>query len=165
MQRTFLRRGAPLVALLIVALGGLAFASCGSDSSASDSVKNSNALNALYILDKAGLHDIDTAINTNKQIPATASNVATQMQTVALMTDWPTQQLKDDAKKLADIFKTMAAETGAANPDMAKAGAAANAAHEAEHDFSHEVWDYLQDKAGVTAAPTKAAASSTAATH
>jgi hypothetical protein len=163
MQRMSLRRGAPLVALLIVALGGLAFAACGSDSSTSDSVKNSNVLTAIYVMDKAGLHDIDTSINTNKTIPATAANTATQLQTVALITDWPTQQLKDDAKKMADIFATMAKETGAATPDMQKAGDAAHAAHEGEHDFSHEVWAYLQSKAGVTSQPTKPAASATAA--
>lgn len=161
MNRTFLRRGAPLIALIVLAFGGIAFAACG-DSSTSDSVKNSNTLNAIYIMDKAGLHDIDTSINTNKTIPATAANVATQMQTVALITDWPTQQLKDDAKKLAGLFGTMAVETGAAKPDLAKAGAASHAVHEAEHDFSHEVWAYLQSKGGVTSQPT-VAASGTAA--
>lgn len=109
-------------------------------------------INALNILDKAGLHDIDTQISTNKTIPSNASTTFQQLQTVTLLTEWPTKDLQTKAKALAAIFGEAAAATDGANPDMAAAAAASKKAHDGEHDFAHEVWDHLYEKAGIKGA-------------
>jgi hypothetical protein len=141
----------------IVALAALAAAGCG-DSSTSSSAKNAQAISAVNILDNAGLHEIDDQISNQNTVPPTADTTATHLQAVLLLTEWPTSQLKDDAKKLADKMATLATALNTDKPDMKAAGAAAHDVHETEHDFSHEVWDYLQSKAGVKAGlePTEA---------
>ncbi len=139
----------------------LALSACGSDSDgngSSDSARNADAISAMNIIDNAGLHDIDTSISTDGKVPATAQKTATQLQTIALLTDWPTQQLTDDAKKLATVFGALADSLNSSTPDMKKAGEAAHNAHESAHDFSKEVWTYLQGKAGIKASATPAGA-------
>jgi hypothetical protein len=135
------------IALLAVALGAC------SSSSTSDSTKNANAVNAIAILDGAGLHATSESI-AGGTIPPTAQTTALHLQTVLLITEWPTSQLKTDAGKLAAKLGTMADTLNTDKPDMKAAAAAADAAHEGEHDFSHEVWDYLGSKAGVKPAAT-----------
>ena len=145
MTRTFLRRGILLAALSTLAL--VAFAACGSDTTAA--TKNAAALSAINMIDKAGLHDLDTAINKDGNVPATARSTAMHLQTAALVTEWPTKQIKDDARKLADALGTLADALNSATPDHKKAGAASTDVHEKSHDFSKEVWDYLDGKAGI----------------
>ena len=147
MTRTFLRRGIVLAALS--ALAFVAFAACGSDTS--DATKNAAAISAIDMIDKAGLHDLDTAINKDGTVPATARTTALHLETVAILTEWPTKQIKDDAKKLADALDALADALNSATPDLKKAGAAATDVHEKSHDFSKEVWDYLDGKAGMKA--------------
>lgn len=140
----------------------VAFSACSS-SSASDATKNANAINAIAILDGAGLHETAAAIDGGT-IPPTAQTTVQHLQTVLLITEWPTSQLKDDAGKLAAKLGTMAQALNSDKPDMKAASAAGDDVHESEHDFSHEVWNYLSGKAGVTVAAARtAAATSTAA--
>jgi hypothetical protein len=149
MTRTLLRRGIVLAALFALALAAVALTACGSDTSAA--TKNAAAISAINMIDKAGLHDLDTAINKDGTVPATARTTALHLQTVALLTEWPSKQMKDDAKKLADALGALADATNSATPDLKKAGAAATDVHEKAHDFSKEVWDYLDGKAGIKA--------------
>ena len=149
MTRTFLRRGMVLAALSALALAAVAFAACGSGTS--DATKNEAAISTINIIDKAGLHDLDTAINKDGNVPATARTTALHLQIAALLTEWPTKQMKDDAKKLADSLGALADALNSATPDLKKAGAAATDVHEKSHDFSKEVWDYLDGKAGMKA--------------
>ena len=146
MTRSFLRRGIVLAAISALALAGIAFSACGSETSAA--TKNATALSAVNMIDKAGLHDLDTAIRAGN-VPATARITALHLQTAVLVTDWPTKQMKDDAKKLAAACGALAAATDSATPDLKAAGAASMDVHEKSHDFSKEVWDYLQAKAGI----------------
>jgi hypothetical protein len=132
----------------MVVLIALSAAACSSDS---DGSSNSDVINAINILDKAGLHDLDGQITDDKTIPANAQTVYQQLQTVTLLTEWPTSDLKTKAKEVAAIFGAAADATGGATPDQAKASEAAHNAHEGEHDFSTAVWDYLYGKAGVKA--------------
>lgn len=131
-----------------MALLAVAFSACSS-SSTSDSTKNANAVSAITILDGAGLHESAASIDAGT-IPPTAQTTAQHLQTVLLVTEWPTSQLKDDAGKLAAKMGTLAQALNSDKPDMKAASAAADDAHESEHDFSHEVWNYLAGKAGVT---------------
>jgi hypothetical protein len=138
----------PLVGLLgaVLAIAALASVGCGSDK---DSSSDGDVLNAITIIDKAGLHDLNTQIETNKTIPANATTTYQQLQTVTLLTEWPTSDLKTKGKELAAIFGEAAAAVDGTNPDIAKAVAASKKAHDGYHEFSHDVWDYLYGKAGV----------------
>ena len=144
------RRRTLAVLLTILALvAAISAVACGdSDSSSTEP----EVINALNILDKAGLHDIDTQIGANKTIPSNASTTFQQLQAVTLLTEWPTKDLQTQAKALAAIFGEAAAATDGANPDMTAAAAASKKAHDGEHDFSHEVWDHLYEKAGIKGA-------------
>ena len=152
-----LRRRFGWLAVGAFAIGALAFAACG-DSGTTTAAKNAQAASAINILDNAGLHEIDDSITNQNTVPPTADTTATHLQTVLLVTEWPTSQLSDDAKKLAGKLGTLATALNTDKPDMKAAGAAAHDVHESEHDFSHEVWEYLQSKAGVKAGlePTEA---------
>lgn len=144
-------RRLPVIGLLAAILGIAALASvgCGSDK---DSGSDGDVLNAINIIDKAGLHDLNTQIETDKTIPANAETTYQQLQTVTLLTEWPTGDLKTKGKELAAIFGEAATAMGGTSPDMAKAAAASKKAHDGYHEFSHEVWDYLYGKAGVKGA-------------
>lgn len=131
----------------VAVVGSLFAAGCGSDGD-SEASSDAQILNAINILSKAGLHDIDDSINEDKTIPANARTTALQLQAVTAITEWP-DDLQDDADALAKVFEEMAAALDGENPDLAKAGEAAKKAHDAEHDFSHDVWAYLYEQGGV----------------
>lgn len=122
---------------------------CGGDSAGG----NAEVASAISILDNAGMHEIDESVNAKKEIPPTAQNTALHMQTVILITEWPSD-LKEPAKKLAALFGTMAATLDTPQADLAKVGPAVKAAHDAWHDFSHLGWEYLAHEAGLAHAAT-----------
>lgn len=122
-------------------------AGCGS-SGDSDEAKNAAVLNSINILDSAGLHGIDDAINMDKEIPANARTTAQKLQAVTALTEWP-EELEDDAEALEATFAEMVTALTGDNPDMAKAGEAAAKAHDVEHDFSAAVWAHLYEEADV----------------
>lgn len=128
----------------MAALLALALAACGEDSGN----QNADVASAISILDSAGMHEIDESVNTKKEIPPTAQNTALHMQTVVLVTEWPSD-LKSPAKKMADLFGKMAETLDSPQPDMAKVGPAVKAAHDAWHDFSEAVWEHLAGEAGI----------------
>jgi hypothetical protein len=145
-------RGAHKFPLLAMAAGlliaGLFMAaSCGDDDASSGG--DAEVLNAINILDKAGLHGLDEAINEDKEIPSNARTTAQQLQAITNLTEWPTDDLESEADALAKIFGELAAAVDGENPDLAKAGEAATKAHDAQHDFSHDVWQYLYEKGDV----------------
>ena len=89
-------------------------------------------------------------------IPPTAQVTAERMQTVLLLTDWPSVTLKADARQLATKLATLAAALTTDSPDMKAASAAAHDAHDREHLFSTAAWNYLETQAGVRKAPSDA---------
>jgi len=143
-------RRAPLIALLaaITLLAGIASVACGG----SETNSNAEVINGINVLDKAGLHELDEQIRTEKTIPSNASTTYKQLQAVTLLTEWPTKDLQAKAKALAGLFGEAAAATAGANPDQAKAAEASKKAHDGEHDFASEVWSYLYKTAGIGAA-------------
>lgn len=141
-----LRLAAGFAALAVI--GGLFAAGCNS-SGDSEASRDAAVLNAINILDKAGLHDMDTGINEDKEIPANARTTAQQLQAVTNITEWP-DGLESRADALAAIFAELAAAVDGDNPDIAKAGEAAKKAHDAQHDFSHDVWEYLYEQGDVS---------------
>lgn len=142
-------RVAALFAILTLAVAITAVA-CGDSDGGSNA--DQEVITSITILDRAGLHDLDTQISTNKTIPSNASTTFQQLQTVTLLTDWPTKDLQAKSKELAAIFGEAAAATDGTNPDMTRASVASKKAHDGEHDFSHEVWDHLYEKAGIKGA-------------
>jgi hypothetical protein len=143
-----------LVSLTAMAvLASLAFVACGDDDDDGDSGTSGNAevLNAISIIDGAGMHGIDESINTDKTIPTTARTTAQKMQAVANFTAWPAD-LESQGKALAGIFGELAAALEGESPDLTKAGEAAKKAHDAQHDFSHDVWEHLYKAGGVEVA-------------
>lgn len=150
MNRVIGRQGwsAALLAAMVPVMA-FAIAACGGDSKGG----NAEVAAAISILDAAGMHEIDESVNTKKEIPPTAQNTALHMQTVILVTEWPSD-LKEPAKKLAALFGAMAAALDTPQPDAAKAGPAVKAAHDAWHDFSRLGWEYLAEEAGLAHAAT-----------
>jgi len=137
----------PLAALAaIAAAASITLAGCGGDDSGA--AKDAAILNAITIIDDAGLHEIDESINDKKEIPADARTTVQRLQAVTNITGWP-GDLQAQADALARVFAEFAAALEGDHPDMAKAGEASKKAHDGAHDFSHEVWEYLYEKGGV----------------
>jgi hypothetical protein len=147
MKSTFTAAAAAAAALLVAA--ALFASACADDDDAQESGSTA-VISAIAILDKAGLHDIDTAINQDGKVPDTARTTALHMQAVVVLTKWP-QAASGDASKLAQALGSLAKALDSATPDLEVAGAAANAVHESAHDLSHTVWDGLQKEAGIAA--------------
>ena len=134
-----------ILAALLLAVG--IFASACSDDSGGGG--NAEVINAINIMDKAGLHDIDESINNDKEIPANALTVARQVRAVIALTEWP-DDLQSQADALEKIFEEFETVLAAEQPDMAKAAESSKKAHDAEHDFSHDVWAHLYEEAGIS---------------
>ena len=144
------RKGAlaALLALAFVAGAALVFASaCGDDDAGSG---DAEVINAINILDNAGLHGIDESVNDDQTIPASARTTAQKLQAVTELTAWP-EELQDEADALAVIFSDLAAALDGESPDIVAAGEAAKKAHDGQHDFSQEVWAHLYEEAGLDA--------------
>jgi hypothetical protein len=134
--------------VLLAVAAGLALAmvaGCGNDD---DSADVGGTLAAVQALDNAGLHGIHESI-VGGTIPANAQSTAVKMETVALVTRWPNDDLKKKSTALAGLLGSMADSLDSEHPDEQKVMDAAAKAHAAFHDFSEAVWAYLENKAGV----------------
>src|SRR5690348_1775664 len=103
------RTGIAAALLAAAAIVGLLAAGCGDDDGnkavpTPTADTNVGVISAIDILERAGLHDIDTQLAAGT-VPATAQSVATKLQTVTLLTPWPTE-LQAKATALAGIFGT-----------------------------------------------------------
>ena len=125
------------------------------NTAAETAAKNAAAISAVNILDNAGLHQFDVTLAAGT-VPPTAQVTAERMQTILLLTDWPSATLKADAQQLATKLAAMATALNTDSPNMKVAGAAAHDAHETEHLFSTATWNYLEAQAGVRKAPSDA---------
>jgi len=144
MFRTMSLAGAALV------VAAALFATACGDDDGGDASASASVISAITILDQAGLHDIDTAINQDGKVPDTARTTALHMQAIVVLTKWP-QAARPDASKVAQALGDLAKALDSATPDLKAAGAAAHAAHESAHDLSHTVWAGLQKQAGIAA--------------
>lgn len=140
-------RGRAGVAVLLLALVGGLLVGC---SSGNDGTETRDVLQAVLAMDRAGLHALDEAINTDGEIPTNAYNTALDMQTLAALTPWP-DELRSRARDLETVFADLAAALAGEAPDVEVAGPAATAAHDAQHDFSHLAWEWLREQAGIDA--------------
>lgn len=144
------RKLALIVTLSVVAVSGALFAAaCGDDDSGLPA--NAEVINAIDILDSAGLHDMEESITDQRTIPATTKTTMEKLQAVINLTSWP-DGLESKAKALSGLFADLAIAVDGDNPDMTKAAEAATRAHDGWHDFSHQVWEHLYEESGVKAA-------------
>lgn len=143
-----LRRPAALMALAMLAFVSAVFAAaCGGNDG--DAGSDQATVAAISIMDASGLHEVHETIVLDKTIPATARTTALRLETLARLTDWPTDDLDKQALALAGLLRDMSHALDSDTPDMARVEETAGKAHTAWHEFSQSVWGYLYEAAGV----------------
>lgn len=95
---------------------------------------------AVYLLDTAGLHDLDVRLNEEKVIEASDAGKVARLVRLLSSVRWPAE-LTADAEALIGLLADLAAALG--NDDLDTAAPLATAVHEAQHDFSHAVEHWL----------------------
>jgi len=99
---------------------------------------------AVYLLDTAGLHDLDVRLNEEEVIePSDAGRVARVTRLLSSV-DWP-EALAADATALIDLLGQLV--TALTEDDLAAAAPLATQVHETQHDFSHAVEHWLGEAA------------------
>jgi hypothetical protein len=150
MTTIFPRRCALMAFATLSAIAMFALAACGDDAGATDhSPDDASIVTAISIMDGAGFHEIDDAIQQEKKIPATARTTTIRMQALATLTAWPNDDLKAQAGALATLFGEFAEVLDAESPDMARVSDLSTKVHVAQHEFSGAVWEYLYEAAGL----------------
>jgi hypothetical protein len=143
-----LRRPAALMALAMLAFVSAVFAAaCGGNDG--DAGSDQATVAAISIMDASGLHEVHETIVLDKTIPATARTTALRLETLARLTDWPTDDLDKQALALAGLLRDMSHALDSDTPDMARVEETAGKAHTAWHEFSQSVWGYLYEAGGV----------------
>jgi hypothetical protein len=113
-----------------------------------ESQQQTQMMAALYILNNAGLHDLDTAVNETGEVPAGASGSVDRALLAVALTDWP-DDLKASATDMQDKLEALA--TSLDGTDTAAIGQAATDAHDTQHEFSDEATAMLDESAGLAA--------------
>lgn len=102
---------------------------------------------AVYLLDNAGLHEIDTALVNGTDLPAGSLGQVQNAYIVAAATQWPAP-LKDTASQLTRQLAQLQSALNAG--DMNAAMGPAHDAHETGHELSHMAYSWLSAQAGIT---------------
>jgi hypothetical protein len=102
---------------------------------------------AVYLLDNAGLHEVDTALGAGTDVPAGSLGLVQNAYVVSAATQWPAP-LKDTASQLSSELDRLQSALKAGN--MGAAMAPAHDAHELGHTLSHMAYDWLGAQAGIT---------------
>jgi hypothetical protein len=102
---------------------------------------------AVYLLDNAGLHEIDSALGAGTALPAGSLGQVQNAYVVSAATQWPAP-LKDTASQLTGQLDHLQSALMAGN--MGAAMGPAHDAHELGHTLSHMAYDWLSAQAGVT---------------
>ncbi len=104
---------------------------------------------AVYLLDTAGLHDLDVRLNDEGVIEPSDAGAVGRVARLLTSVDWP-QDLAADAASLTDLLTELAAALS--NDDLETAAALATQVHDSQHDFSHAAEHWLSatdsDQAG-----------------
>jgi hypothetical protein len=110
------------------------------------SAQESALLNAVDILDSAGLHDIDEGANDNNEIPGGASGGVNRALVAVATTSWP-EELQAGATEMQAALEALL--TALETEDPATVGPPATTAHDAQHGFSESVLNHLKEGAGL----------------
>ncbi len=100
---------------------------------------------AVYLLDIAGLHDLDVRLNEEGLIEASAAGSVTRVARLLSTVDWPAP-LATDVVTLTTVLNDLA--TALSNDDLATAAPLATQTHEVQHDFSHAAEHWLGEALG-----------------
>jgi hypothetical protein len=100
---------------------------------------------AVYLLDTAGLHDIDVRLNEEGVIDPSDAGTVTRVARLLPTVDWP-EGLAEDAATLTDLLAQLGAAL--AEDDVAAAAPLATQVHETQHDFSHAAEAWLGGSSG-----------------
>jgi hypothetical protein len=103
---------------------------------------------AVYLLDTAGLHDLDVRLNEEQVIEASDAGSVARVARLLSAVDWP-DELAEDAAALGDVLTELA--EALRNDDLEAAAPLATEAHETQHDFSHAAEDWLGETLGIPA--------------
>lgn len=101
---------------------------------------------ATYIMDTAGFHGMDEAINGESVIESTYAGTVTRVSRLLSVTPWPA-----DLAEEAMTFQATLAEFGEAlaNDDVEAAKPLATRVHEEQHDFSHNIGAWINAQMGI----------------
>ena len=94
---------------------------------------------AIYLLDTAGLHDLDVRLNEEGVIEAGDAGTVNRVARLLSTVDWP-EAIATDAISLTNVLTELA--TALTNDDVATAAPLATQVHEVQHGLSHaaEYW-------------------------
>lgn len=119
----------------------------GDESQIASTAMVGQTIAAVYLLDNAGLHEIDAALTDGSDLPVTSLGQVQNAYKVAAATRWPAP-LKDTASQLTAQLGRL--QTALQAGDMNGAMSPAHDAHELGHTLSHMAYDWLGTQAGVT---------------
>lgn len=100
---------------------------------------------AVYLLDTAGLHDLDVRLNEEEVIEAGDSGRVARVVRLLGTVDWP-EPLATEVVTLTTVLTDLA--TALENDDLATAAPLATQVHEVQHDFSHAAEHWLGEMTG-----------------
>ncbi len=96
---------------------------------------------AVYLLDTAGLHDLDVRLNEEGVIDPADAGTVRRVARLLSSVDWPAD-LAADAADLTALLNELA--DALSNDDVETAAALATEVHESQHDFSHAAEHWLE---------------------
>lgn len=96
---------------------------------------------AQYLMDAAGLHDIEEALNETKKIETSYPSTVSRVKKIIAQLSWPTE-LNTPAQALVKALDKLSAALEADNAD--DAAKAATATHEAQHELSHAIDEWAK---------------------
>jgi hypothetical protein len=101
---------------------------------------------ATYIMDTAGFHGMDEAINGEEVIDTSYAGTVARVSRLLSVTPWPA-----DLAEEATTFQATLVEFGEAlaNDDVEAAKPLATRVHEEQHDFSHNIGAWINSQMGI----------------
>lgn len=100
---------------------------------------------AVYLLDTAGLHDLDVRLNEEGVIEAGDSGRVARVARLLDTVDWP-EPLATEVVTLTTVLSDLA--TALENDDVTTAAPLATQVHDVQHDFSHAAEHWLAELTG-----------------
>jgi hypothetical protein len=127
---------------LATKIGGMQTASGEAEQHAEGSHKASpfEIAMAQYVLDTAGFHAMDEALNETQQVEPAYLSTVRRVQKVLVNTSWP-EEIEADAQAFMDLLTQLEAALEA--DDGEGAASLATEVHDAQHDLSHGIDGWL----------------------
>lgn len=101
---------------------------------------------ATYIMDTAGFHGMDEALNADEGIQASYAGTVTRVSRLLSVTPWPVELAEEAMTFQATLVEF---EEALENDDAEAAKPLATRVHEEQHDFSHNIGAWINAQMGV----------------